>query len=748
MWVDLAKEAAVAAGALSVGALVSGILPLQLASAGLLGVIGLSAFLLRWHEQRDAEYEPEYSERERAHIDQVSEDEDLFLQNELTHLVDLKPGWLRPGLIRLVFLALGFLARNLYNKGKLGSIPSIHFARWCRIDGGRRILFFSNFDGSWQSYLGDFIDQASSGLTAVWSNTVLYPRTRWLVQAGSEDAGRFKAWTRHYQVRTQVWYAAYPDLSIRTVNANTEIRRGLADPRCMPAHVWLDWLQGLDRESADALHAAERANPTLARTESASPKASAQLALEDVQGLVLRGYGGKKGTEFLLLQVDPERAAAARQWLSGLDLTHAEHARERKHGPHTFLNLAFTHRGLRALGLQAELLDDFPLAFVQGADHPQRCRVNGDIGANGPEHWRWGSAERGIDVLLLVYAPDPDRAREEADALLARARGAGLRLMERLQGGELPGRKEHFGFRDGIAQPVVRGTRAREPEYNTLPPGEFLLGHPDAYGNVAHTPGARAGDAFGANGSYLVFRQLAQDVSGFWQYCAAQSERLHTDAVTVAAKMVGRWPSGASLVKHPERDPQRVEYQDEDHFAYLANGRHNDRSGAACPFGAHVRRTNPRDWDIGATRQGSLEIANRHRLIRRGRPYGPPLSESMSAEELAAARPGSGTTPERGLHFLAFSGDLERQFEFVQQQWLQNGSFAGLQGAEDAIAGTGTDRKDTAHTFTIQRDSTESSFGRCLGLHAFVELRGAAYFFMPSISSVRRLKDLASNSLR
>jgi Dyp-type peroxidase family len=737
IFVVLAGGAAVALGLGSVLALFSGVPPLQLASAALLGGLLLAALRLRQKEQTDRVFVPAFSESERAHSARVSEDEDLFLQNELTHLVDLKPGWLRSQLSRAVLLGVGFLARNLYNKGKLGSIPSIHFARWARIDRGRRVLFFSNFDGSWQSYLGDFIDQASSGLTAIWSNTVGYPRTRWLACAGSKDASRFKAWVRHQQIRTQVWYAAYPHLSIRNVNANTEIRRGLAEPGVMSAQVWLDWLQGVDRVSADRLHRHERARSSLRPAAAPSPAAE-KVPLADVQGLVLRGYGPKKGAEYLLLRVEPQQAASARAWLSELDLTSADTAHTHKHAARTFVNVAFTHRGLAALGMDRALLDDFPLAFVQGADHPARCRVNGDVGDNAPQSWDWGAGDNGVDVLLMLYAPSPEEASRAAREHRARAEAAGLRFVLGLNAGELPGRKEHFGFRDGIAQPVVRGTRASEPAYNTLPPGEFLLGHTDAYGNIAHAPGAGAVSPFGQNGSYLVFRQLEQNVESFWRYCAREAGRLHTDAVTVAAKMVGRWPSGASLVKHPDRDPQQDRYQNEDDFAYLATHRHNDRGGSACPFGAHVRRTNPRDWELGSSRHESLELANRHRLIRRGRPYGASVSKQMDVRELA----GSETAPEspRGLQFLAFNADLERQFEFVQQQWLQNPAFADLAANPDAIAGTSSPRAVDPPAFTIQQDTARSSFGRCVGLDAFVRLRGAGYFFMPSVSAVRRLK--------
>jgi deferrochelatase/peroxidase EfeB len=232
-----------------------------------------------------------------------------------------------------------------------------------------------------------------------------------------------------------------------------------------------------------------------------------------------------------------------------------------------------------------------------------------------------------------------------------------------------------------------------------------------------------------------VFRQLAQDDPAFWQYCHEQAKLLHTDAVTVAAKLVGRWPSGASLVRHPKGDPRSPRFENEDDFAYLANGADNDRVGARCPFGSHLRRTNPRDWDSGAKRSESIEIANRHRIIRRGRPYGEPLVRGMAPEGLVESARRGEDAGERGLQFLAFSADLERQFEFVQQQWSQNPTFAGQASAPDPI----NSGKGTAPAFTIQSDSEKASFGRCTGLTHFVTVLGSGYFFMPSLSAVRNL---------
>ena len=163
--------------------------------------------------------------------------EDLQVQNQLTHVVALKPGPLRAVSTRVVLGVIDFLAHELFTRGNLGGITSIHFARWVLIDEGRRLLFFSNYDGSWESYLGDFIDRASLGLTSVWSNTAEFPKSVFLAFKGATDEERFKAWTRAHQVTTQLWYSAYPDLTVRNILGNrkicAELARGLESERTL-----------------------------------------------------------------------------------------------------------------------------------------------------------------------------------------------------------------------------------------------------------------------------------------------------------------------------------------------------------------------------------------------------------------------------------------------------------------------------------------------------------------------------------
>ncbi|WP_437678924.1 hypothetical protein [Sorangium sp. So ce131] len=228
------------------------LIPAGLAALALAPVLvpaaAIWAVLLRAHEERDrkdaeANHYWENAAGLAEKIKFLEQNESLGVINELTHLVELKPGLLRRFTLSNVFRVLAVFAHYIYNNGNLGGIPSIHFARWSIIEDGKRLLFFSNFDGSWESYLGDFIDKAHTGLTAVWSNTIQFPPARWLIEEGATNADAFKRWTRHHQVRTNVWYSAYPTVTLQNVTNNHLIREGLnGDMSAADALKWLSLL--------------------------------------------------------------------------------------------------------------------------------------------------------------------------------------------------------------------------------------------------------------------------------------------------------------------------------------------------------------------------------------------------------------------------------------------------------------------------------------------------------------------------
>lgn len=459
------------------------------------------------------------------------------------------------------------------------------------------------------------------------------------------------------------------------------------------------------------------------------------VELDEVQGLVARGFGNLKAAHFILLGVDdPKRA---RPWLGKLagSVTTAAPRPDR-----LAINLAFTAPGLRALGLDDSAMAAFSFEFRDGMVSEHRTRILGDVGQSAPGTWTWGGpTSRGVDLLVMIYAIDHEAAAE-ARQIVDRERG-GASVIAELNTSTLTDR-EHFGFHDGISQPVIEGTgRSGSPE-NTIKAGEFVLGYENEYGRYTDRPSvSRASDPsgilpvlagdrdrsdLGKNGTYLVFRQLAQDVSGFWGFVDRQA----ADTVggfsreALAAKMVGRWPSGAPIVRAPEKDDPAL--GDANDFAY----HHEDPHGFKCPKGSHIRRTHPRDSldpDPGTAK--SIEVGKRHRIARRGRQYGSMLSPDDAMSSM-------NDTEERGLHFICISANLARQFEFIQHTWMNNPKFDGLYEDTDPVVTSRTGRNGT---FTIPAEPVRR---RVTELPSFVTVRGGAYFFLPGISAIRYLAAL------
>lgn len=179
------------------------------------------------YERHDTFFTMKRSQLNEAKIKDLEEYEDIEIQNQFSQLVRMKPGWVRLTTYKAFMLLARGLIRFQFVEGKLMGIPTIHFARWVLFDNNKRVLFFSNFDGSWQQYLGDFIDQSGWGLSGIFSNTTNFPKTRFLVTGGAYDEEHFLAWSRNSEIKTHLWYSAYPHLSIKNVNNNTRIRVGL-----------------------------------------------------------------------------------------------------------------------------------------------------------------------------------------------------------------------------------------------------------------------------------------------------------------------------------------------------------------------------------------------------------------------------------------------------------------------------------------------------------------------------------------
>ncbi|OUS30132.1 hypothetical protein A9Q99_06530 [Gammaproteobacteria bacterium 45_16_T64] len=208
-----------------------GIIPvLLLLSPILLPLIAVWFYFLRKHEKSELPEVHDNNMTERhAHVASVTKDEQQAVQSPMTSVVEIKPGLFRLLTLKAVLWLLNLLSNIFYNRGELGSINSIHFARWIITDDNKRLVFLSNYDGSWENYLGDFIDRAAVGLTAVWSNAEGFPRATRLIREGATDDIRFKAYARKSQTKTACWYSAYPELSLQNVINNSKIRQGLTN---------------------------------------------------------------------------------------------------------------------------------------------------------------------------------------------------------------------------------------------------------------------------------------------------------------------------------------------------------------------------------------------------------------------------------------------------------------------------------------------------------------------------------------
>ena len=455
-----------------------------------------------------------------------------------------------------------------------------------------------------------------------------------------------------------------------------------------------------------------------------------RLERDDIQGLVVRGYGALPHAAYLLMQVNAP--AEARRLLAHW----AGQVTPASQSPKDLArHVAVTADGIRALTESPTLPDGFSEPFGTGMVTEYRSRLLGDVGANDPESWTWGGpASDPVHVVLLLFADSAARlSAMQTDAAEGLASG-GLRLVAALDTSELSDR-EHFGFHDGISQPILGGLSSKDRDGDVVRDGEFVLGYVNEYGQRTERPllppeldagqllprdvdGSGAAD-LGRNGSYLVFRQLRQDTDtfeAFLDHCSSGPEGVDVARREhLAAKLVGRWRgSGAPLTLAPDVDDPS--YARSNDFAY----HRPDAQGLRCPIGAHIRRANPRDsLQPRPGTEASRQVNVRHRLLRRGRSYGPPATEQGDAE--------------RGLHFVCLNTNLARQYEFVQHSWVNDPSFNGLVEGEDPLVGP---RATGPSNFVEPAVPVRR---RLTGLPQFVQVRGGAYFFLPGIRALRYL---------
>src|SRR5882757_8099014 len=488
-----------------------------------------------------------------------------------------------------------------------------------------------------------------------------------------------------------------------------------------------------------------------------------QVDYADVQGLVRFGYGQMTSASYVLVRV--KNADAAKAWIRSAPLTTAV---AQKPPPKTALNIAVTAPGLKAFGVPESIIAGFSHEFRGGMGQESRARQLGDVGKNASSNWTWGNYGSEPHALVMFFAEEG-----QLDSFIQRARdqnwSEAFDEITSLGTSNLDG-DEPFGFADGISQPQIDWEQQLERPciqlgyINVVALGEFLLGYRNEYGKITDRPLLDPDAAnvellpavdmpekkdLGRNGTYLVMRQLEQDVRRFWQFLYDQGGGNIADAHQLGAKMVGRTRAGDPLVPIQTEpiagtDPSTVK---QNQFTYEA-----DPAGTRCPFGAHIRRTNPRNSDFPERRPSALKrliiilgfgrkgfyddlisSVRFHRILRRGREYG---SELLPED---AVQPAQSNESPRGIHFICLNANIARQFEFLQSAWIANTKFSGTTGESDSLLGNREPIPGCPVTgsFSIPGDGTLRR--RVSGLPQFVRVRGGAYFFLPSLRVLRYL---------
>ena len=521
----------------------------------------------------------------------------------------------------------------------------------------------------------------------------------------------------------------------------------------------------------------------------------ADIDTADIQALAHSGFGTLKGAVYLLLRVvDP---ALARRWLGDL---HLACVADLPSGGGTrplaqVVQVAVTAAGLRALGVPDAVVAGFAPEFVEGmAGNANRSGRLGDSGANAPETWDWGTGAREPHVLVMLFA-SPATLEALRTQVQAQAEAGGLMVMAVLPTTDMAG-VEPFGFADGVSQPVfdwdserIPGLAADRDYTNLLTLGEVVLGYRNEYDAPASSPtvpetqgaGLLAASRWlpgqadlGRNGSYLVHRQLAQDVRGFWRWVAQEAARAGLAPQALAEAMVGRKMDGAPLADLISgRDLPGTPARSLDDNGFLFD---SDPDGLSCPIGAHIRRSNPRTGDLPVQAEGAIDrllvrlgltmqrqrrpvsaregwpmnttvwprlrsdddaIASSrfHRILRRGREYGARIDPELAMDP---ATP----DPEAGLHFICLNASIARQFEFVQGAWIASSTFAGLSGEQDPLLGNRIAFPDAAiappqPTDGFTRPAAAAQCRHSTGLPQFIRVVGGAYFFLPGLAALR-----------
>jgi Dyp-type peroxidase family len=434
------------------------------------------------------------------------------------------------------------------------------------------------------------------------------------------------------------------------------------------------------------------------------------LEFDDIQYILLARVPSLTGRyEFLSFQ----QPAQGRAWLEAIraKVPSAKVVAGTVNLEKRWVSVAFTWNGLRALGVDEASLATFPEEFRQGM--AARWQVLGDTGTNHPDNWVGGLAGPRLHAIAILFARDAaerDRSVREHKAFLART--PGVEVLWSLDLEAIPPFqhvREHFGYRDRLTTPVIEGTGI-EPTPGSGPPikaGEFILGYADEDGPPSKLPQP---EVLSRNGSYMAYRRLQQHVGAFRDFLREQGGPAADDQELLAAKLMGRWRSGAPLALAPDKDDPSLadDPQRNNNFNYAKM----DPQGYAVPLGAHIRRMNPRDTAVNIQRR---------KMIRRGATYGAPLLEGTPEDGV-----------DRGIAVFVICASLVRQFEFAQNVWANDPNFHELGNERDPMIGA----QDGTYDMTVPKRPIRR---KIKGLPAFTTVKGGAYFFLPGIKALHYL---------
>ena len=437
------------------------------------------------------------------------------------------------------------------------------------------------------------------------------------------------------------------------------------------------------------------------------------LDLDEIQATVLRQRPEPYFGTHIMLRVDDARAG--RRFLRRL-APHVASAANWWNAGDAWIAVAISYPGLVALGVPEDSLRSFPEAFRTGM--AGRAETLRDYGPNDPKNWDLPFGKGQIHILLSAFSDTEEKWRRTITTARSQVEGHGGVSIVLIQDfGAQPGSLNPFGYKDGIGQPNIEDSGA-EPlpgQGRAIRAGEFILGYPGEAGVPLAMPQP---DVLGRNGTYVALRKYQSRLGAFNRFLR-DNAKSDEERELLAAKLAGRWRSGAPLKLAPTKDDPALgqDPQRNNDFSYA-----DDPDGKQVPLGCHMRRMNPRD-----SRMPVLSDVNIHRIIRRGTAYGPPYDPNVLAEQ--------DDEVERGVYFLLISAKAMDTLEFLQREWINDGNFMGLSNERDPLIGL----HEEGDTFTIPKDPVRR---RIHGIQTFNVLRGGEYMFMPSLSALRWLADL------